>query len=54
MEVKENASVWYKREDVIKFTGDPKQWRQGRFWSMVETERILDWAKLNDTLSSNL
>lgn len=54
LEVDENATVWYKREELIKLGLDPKQSRQGRFWTMLETERQLDWEKISAPLGSKV
>lgn len=54
LEVDENASVGYKRVEVIKYGGDPRQCRKGRFWRMVYADRNLDWQKLGDALRAKL
>lgn len=51
LEVDENATMW---RGVIKFAGEPKKWRQGTCWAILETERQLVWGKISDALGSKL
>lgn len=52
--VDENASVWYKREQVIKYGGNPKMCRKARCWTMLEHEQNLDRDKILEALTGTL
>lgn len=50
----ESGSIWYKTEEIVKYSVKDKLWARTRWWQMIENELTGCWDTLRQTLEKDL